>query len=40
MFSIIFTCVEIICKMKGDDYENKRMVFFFLINIPLSFINR
>jgi hypothetical protein len=26
MFSIIFTCVEIICEMKGDDYENKRMI--------------
>jgi len=26
MFLIIFTYVEIICEMKGDDYENKRMI--------------
>jgi hypothetical protein len=22
---IIFTCIEIICEMKNDNYENKRM---------------
>jgi hypothetical protein len=21
-----FTCVEMICEMKGDDYKNKRMI--------------
>ena len=26
MLSIIFTCVEISWQMKGDDYENKRMI--------------
>jgi hypothetical protein len=26
MLSIIFICIEISCKMKGDDYENKRMI--------------
>ena len=26
MLSIIFICIEIKCEMKGDDYENKRMI--------------
>jgi hypothetical protein len=25
MFLIIFTCIEINCEMKDNDYENKRM---------------
>jgi hypothetical protein len=26
MFLVIFICVERICEMKDDDYENKRMI--------------
>jgi hypothetical protein len=32
MFSIIFTCIEMICKMKWDDYENKRMILRHVIS--------
>jgi hypothetical protein len=27
MLSIIFTCIEISCEMKGDDNENKKNDF-------------
>jgi hypothetical protein len=26
MLSIIFICIEMSCKMKRNDYENKRMI--------------